>query len=186
MKIILLRHEERDLLNPLFYTELTIKGKENSIKLINKLSNEKIDIIFSSPFLRTLQTIYPYCKKYNRKVNVEYGLYEYIHNPIFNKDNWYHNINDYKNEKFEYIKSIINYEYESIIKKKDFTILENLTNLENRIIKFFDFLLNNYNDKTVLIVSHMGTINMIKNLYIKETKSNNDFPMGHMEIYEIN
>ncbi len=185
MKIILLRHEERDLSDPRFFTELTPKGKENALKLVNKLSKEKIDVIFSSPFLRTLQTIYPYANHFNKKVNVEYGLYEYIHNPIFNKDNWYHSLEEYKNDKYVYIYNIINHKYKSIIDKSDFKILEETKNLENRLIKFFDYLIPNYSDKTVLIVAHMGTINMIKNLYIKPTKMNDYFGMGHFEIYDL-
>ncbi len=186
MRLILLRHEERDLKDPRFFTELTIKGKENALKLMNKLSNEKIDIIFSSPFLRTLQTIYPYSNYFNQKVNVEYGLYEYIHNPLFNKENWYHSLKEYDNEKYNYIYNIINKDYKSIVNKNDFIILEDKPHLENRLIKFFNYLITNYHDKTVLLVSHMGTINMIKNLYIKKTNMNDYFDMGHFEIYEIN
>ncbi len=186
MRLILLRHEERDLLDPRFFTELTLKGKENALELVKKLNNEKIDIIFSSPFLRTLQTIYPYSTYNNQKVNAEYGLYEYIHNPIFNQNNWYHSLDEFNNSNYSYIDNIINHNYKSIIKKNDFKILEDNQSIENRLIKFFDYLLNNYHDKTVLIVSHMGTINTIKNLYIKPTKRGELFPMGHFEIYNIN
>ncbi len=186
MRLILLRHEERDLLDPRFFTELTTKGKENAMKLVNKLSNEKIDIIFSSPFLRTLQTIYPYSTHNNQKVNVEYGLYEYIHNPIFNENNWYHTLSEYNNNKYIYINDIINNNYQSIVNKNDFIVLEDKPNLENRLIKFFNYLITNYHNKTVLLVSHMGTINMIKNLFIKKTNMNEHFEMGRYEIYELN
>jgi alpha-ribazole phosphatase len=186
MKLILLRHEERDMSDPRFFTELTIKGKENTIHLVEQLSKENIDVIFSSPFLRTLQTIYPYANHFDKKINVEYGLYEYIHNPIFHINNWYHSIIEYQNnDQFYYINNIINQNYKSIIQKKDFTILENQQFLENRIILFFDYLRTNYHDKTVLLVSHMATINMIKNIYLKKTNLNDYFKMGSYEIYNL-
>jgi len=186
MKLILLRHEERDMTDPRFFTELTIKGKENTLHLVEKLSKENIDIIFSSPFLRTLQTIYPYATFSNKKINLEYGLYEYIHNPIFHLNNWYYPIQEYQNnKKFNYINEIINPNYKSIVQKKDFTILENQQFLENRIILFFDYLRTNYHDKTVLLVSHMATINMIKNIYFKKTNLNSHFEMGNFEIYKL-
>ncbi len=192
MKLILLRHEERDLSDPRFFTPLTTNGKENALSLVLKLNqlenqNIHIDYIFSSPFLRTLQTIYPYAKSHNLKVNTEYGLYEYIHNPIFELklDDWYHTIDEFYNKDFNYIYNIINTHYKSIVKKEDFHILENHKSLENRIIKFFNYLLTNYRDKTILIVSHMGTINSIKNIYIEPTNMNKRFEMGHFEIYDL-
>ncbi len=186
MKLILLRHEERNMLDPRFFTELTLNGKENTYSLISNLKKENIDIIFSSPFLRTIQTVYPFAKNNNIRINAEYGLYEYIHNPIFNEDNWYHSLNEYNNDKYSYIYNILNHNYKSIVKKGDFEIMENNRSLENRLIKFFNYLLNNYQNKTVLLVSHMGTINTIKNLYIKPTNRSENFPMGHYEIYNIN
>ena len=55
MKIILLRHEKRGL-DVGFMSPLTDEGYLNSIKLPQKLQSYKIDAIYSSPFLRTLQT----------------------------------------------------------------------------------------------------------------------------------
>jgi phosphohistidine phosphatase SixA len=80
MKIVLLRHEERE--NDVgFYSNLTENGIIKSCVLPKKLRKLNIDIIFSSPFIRTLQTVYKYALKYNKKINIEYGLYEYLHNP---------------------------------------------------------------------------------------------------------
>ena len=66
MKIILLRHEER-YSDIGFFSNLTERGIENScLFLPPKLKKLNIDVIFSSPFVRTIQTIYPYCNKYNK------------------------------------------------------------------------------------------------------------------------
>jgi 2,3-bisphosphoglycerate-dependent phosphoglycerate mutase len=181
MKLILLRHEERGF-DVGFYSDLTDNGIINSLLLPNKLKKLKIDTIFSSPFIRTLQTIYPYANKYNKKVNIEYGLYEYIHNPYFLLIPWYQTINDIKDND---LKNIINKKYNSIVNKDDFIILENEINLENRIIKFFNYLLKNYKNNTVLLVTHKGVINKIIDLYVKPNSLENNFEMGHYEIYKI-
>ena len=64
MKIYVLRHEDRTM-DLTFFSPLTKNGLDNSIELIKHLEREKINIIYSSPYIRTLQTIYPYCKKCN-------------------------------------------------------------------------------------------------------------------------
>jgi broad specificity phosphatase PhoE len=181
MKLILMRHEERGP-NPGFFTELTDNGIVNSCIIPDLLKDFNIDIIFSSPFIRTLQTIYPYSKKYNKKINVDYGLYEYIHNLYFKINNWYYTLNDIKDEE---LKNIINNDYISIVNKNDFKILEDEKSLENRIIKFFSYLNTNYYDKTVLLVSHKGVINKIKDVYIKNTGMDDEFEMGSIEFYNI-
>jgi broad specificity phosphatase PhoE len=106
-----------------------------------------------------------------------------LHNIYFSITQWYYETSDLKDDN---LKTIINQNYDSIIKKKDFVILENEENLEERIIKFFNYLLNNYNDKCILIISHKGIINKIKDLYIKKTLMDDDFTMGSFEIYDIN
>lgn len=178
MRIILLRHEERNL-DIGFYSNLTINGKINSIKLSSKLEKENIDVIFSSPFIRTLQTICPYSIQYNKKVNIEYALYEYIHNPYFLI---YNQLNNVDNIDDEDLKNIIDKNYNSIISTNEIKILENEKNLEDRIIKFFNYLMINYKGKTVLLVTHKAIINKIKDIYIKDTSLDTEFDMGHFII----
>ena len=74
MKIILLRHEERD--NDIsFNSNLNENGIIRTIKLskeLNKLDKlYNIKYIFTSPFIRVLQTIYPYSEEYNKKIFVK-------------------------------------------------------------------------------------------------------------------
>lgn len=181
MKLILLRHEERGY-DIGFYSELTENGIINSHLLSSSLDNLNIDIIFTSPFIRVLQTIYPYCKEHNKKVNIEYGLYEYIHNIYFLINPWYFTLNDIEDKD---LKSICVKKYISIVDKNDFTILEDEINLERRIIKFFDYLNTNYNNKTVLLVSHKAIINKIKDLYIKKTSLDDSYDMGNIEVWNM-
>jgi broad specificity phosphatase PhoE len=181
MKIILLRHEEREI-NIGFFSNLTENGMIRSCLLPKKLKKLKIDIIFSSPFIRALQTIYSYSSKYKQKINVEYALYEYLHNPFFLFGKWYYTINDIDDKT---LTAIINNNYNSVANKDDLFILENEDNLEKRIIKFFDYLKKNYSNKTILLVTHMGVINKIKDIYVEKTDLNNEFKMGHYESFEI-
>jgi len=181
MKIILLRHEEREY-NIGFYSNLTENGIIKSCLLNKTLKKYNIDLIFSSPFIRTLQTIYLYSEKNNKKVNIEYGLYEYLHNPFFLFGKWYYTTNEINDSS---LTSIINNNYHSIVTKDDFYLLENEIGLETRIVKFFHSLKCHHSNKTILIVSHKGVINKIKDIYVKKTDLNADFDMGHFEIYDI-
>ena len=58
MKIYILRHEDRTM-DLTFFSPLTKNGLEKSVKLIDHLEKERINVIYSSPYIRTLQTIYP-------------------------------------------------------------------------------------------------------------------------------
>lgn len=182
MRVILLRHEERGI-DVGFYSNLTEHGIINACNYLpDKLHALKIDVIFSSPFIRTLQTIYPYANLYNKNINIEYGLYEYLHNPYFLLGKWYYTINDIKDKG---LSRIINYEYQSIVKKNDFSVLEDEEDLEKRVKKFFDYLKRNFYNQSVLIVTHKGVINKIKDIYMRPTDSDEDFDMGSIEEFEI-
>jgi broad specificity phosphatase PhoE len=84
MKIFILRHEDRTQ-DCSFYSPLTKEGLDNAIKLIHTLSNENINLVISSPYIRCLQTVYPYCKEKGLKINIEYGLGEIQHEEIIAK-----------------------------------------------------------------------------------------------------
>ena len=187
MKIILLRHEERED-NVGFYSNLNEHGMLKSIELIktiHKLDKKyKITDIYSSVFIRTLQTIYPYAQHYKKKINIEHGLYEYLHNPYFLLSSKYgiNDINDID------LKTIVDTTYKSSVNIDDLPILENEQCLSKRICMFFDSLDEKYNKKhkniCLLLVSHKGVINKIKDIYFKKTNMNDDFPMGRFEIYD--
>jgi len=186
MRIILLRHEEREF-DIAFYSELTENGIIKTLELPKKIKElnkkfNKIDIIYSSPFIRTLQTVYTISKKNNKAVNIEYGLYEYLHNPYFLLNNYFYEKCDIKDRD---LLDIINNEYKSVVEYSDFIILEDELCLSKRITKFFNKIQDIHKDKTILIVSHKGVINKIKDLYIEKTDINAEFPMGHFECYEI-
>ena len=80
MKLYILRHEDRTQ-DCSFFSPLTLVGLNNSKKLAEHLKKENINLIFSSPFIRTLQTVQPYVKETKISINLEYSLSEYIMKP---------------------------------------------------------------------------------------------------------
>jgi len=186
MKLILLRHEKREI-HPGFFSSLTEEGLEDSKLLIDKFKKYKIDQIYCSPLLRTLQTIYPYCIKNKRKVTIEYALHEYKHNPYFLIEPKIYDVEDLKDNN---LLSIVSKKGKSKFKKEDFQydILENENNLEKRLLVFFKYLKKKEkqnSNQTLLLVSHKGVINKIKQMINHKTGMDDEFPKGHFEIIEF-
>ena len=150
MKIYILRHEDRTH-DCTFFSPLTKIGLENSIKLIDILKKEKINTIYTSPFIRTLQTIYPYAKSNNIKLNIEYGMSEIHHEDIIAKKSVGINLPEYLAESFEY-----NPEYKTLIKSTDIVYPEKLHNVELRVKKvLLSVIMNNKGtDNNIILVSH--------------------------------
>ena len=104
MKLFILRHEDRTQ-DATFFSPLTKKGLDNSVDLIKHLKDEDIHIIYSSPFIRTLQTIYPYSREKNLRINIDYGLSEIQHDQIIPKKSYQVRLPTYLAESFNYNKS---------------------------------------------------------------------------------
>jgi broad specificity phosphatase PhoE len=184
MKLILIRHEER--INEIgFFSELTEKGIyyskyiiPNEIDKIIKYSN-KVDAIFSSPYYRTLETIQYYAEKYNKKINIENSLCEYVNNTYFIYNKWKYDWTEIHNPKYYNLKKIFNNNYHSLISINDINnvsdnILESEIEFKNRINNFINYLKNNYEQNSVIILStHMNVINMIYYLYNNENNNEN-------------
>ena len=175
MKLILLRHEERYEI-PLFFTSLTEKGLRQSKNLVEKINKINPDIIYSSPFLRTIQTIRPYCRKYNKKIKIDYSLYEYIHAPEFTRKNYRHYVSELLPEIYEDIVD----NYESILPPEKLTYRENEDKIKERVFNFIKIIENRHKNNTVLIVSHMSTLNMIKFYYDGVTQLETELEMGRL------
>ena len=187
MKLIILRHEEIPNCS-LFYTSLTEKGKKNAEKLKDILP-ENIDLIYSSSFLRVLETIYPYCKKYNKKANIENAFYEYCQSPDFNMENYRHWKTNYKKiRNFKYLTHIINYKYKSKVFVSNIHFPEKELDIKNRVFPFIYNLCKKYKNtnKTILIVTHMSICNFIKKVFNKNIKIDSNFPMGSFEEIIVN
>ena len=133
MKIYILRHEER-YESPKFYTQLTPSGFDKSKSLTAVLDNESINLIFSSPFIRVLQTIKPYCEYMNmhQSVCIDYSLYETMYDTRFFKKHEYP-IDLSSNDELFYLKDI---DYQSTIPITDIKCPESKTEVKMRAIQF--------------------------------------------------
>ena len=150
MKIYILRHEDRTQ-DCSFFSPLTKKGLENSINLIDTLEKCDINVIFSSPFIRTLQTVYPYAKNKDIKINLEYGLCEIHHEDLIPKKSYGMYLPEYMAELFNY-----NSEYKTLMKPTDITFPEKEIDVKKRTKRVLRTILNNYmnTDINILIVTH--------------------------------
>jgi|TARA_B100000795_G_scaffold245967_1_gene211398 broad specificity phosphatase PhoE len=140
-----------------FESQLDKKGLETADKIITKIDTN-IGNIYSSPFLSSLQTIFPYCKKYNRNVNVECALYDKrCSNGIKT------HINNYPSHTFgySYILDIINPSYNSRIFPNNILMCEEEQDIINRVFPFLNKICNSECKKNVLIVTHKNILNYI-------------------------
>ncbi len=178
MKIYILRHEER-YESPKFYTQLTPSGLDKSKLLTTILDNESINLIFSSPFIRVLQTIKPYCeyKNMHKSICIDYSLYESMYDSRFFKKHEYP-IDLSSNDELFYLKDI---DYKSTIPIANIKCPENKTDVQNRIIQFVTKLIEKYEHTTlnILLASHAAILTpLIKNM-------NTEYPLGGLtKIYE--
>jgi 2,3-bisphosphoglycerate-dependent phosphoglycerate mutase len=154
MKIFILRHEERPS-DCSFFTPLTKQGLTNAKQLVLDLNKKdiKIDIIISSPFIRTLQTIFPYALNKKLKIKLEYGLSE-IHIPECITQRAVGMILP------EYIGESFNYDnnYESIIKYNEIKYPEDINDVKKRINKILKNLICKYKntETNILLVTHQS------------------------------
>lgn len=184
MTLYLLRHEKRFPI-PTYFTTLTEKGLENSQLLVDTIDTIQPDIIFSSPFVRCIQTIYPYILHAHKKLQIEYSLYEHLQDPTFTKDNYAHTHSELY-EAYPEFKSIINETYCSHIQIKDIEYPElSFEQLNNRVLPFIHYIYRTYRDTNIkiLIVSHQSIVSTIKHYLTTATLATKeyDFPMGHLE-----
>ena len=146
MPLYLLRHEEREY-NTSFDTSLTEEGKCRAEQLIPRMvCRLGIETIYCSPFLRTLQTIAPYCRSHQRTVNVDWSLAEE------------HPTQAYCWSEFD---SIINRKYRSLAPHNP--DLDDMTfdELKKQVYRFLKTLNSQQN---ILLVTHMPVINAVLSL----------------------
>jgi 2,3-bisphosphoglycerate-dependent phosphoglycerate mutase len=179
MKIYILRHEDRTM-DASFFAPLTKEGLDNSVKLIKLLKEHKIDKIFSSPFIRTLQTIHPYAKSINEPICIDYSLSEIQHPEIIPKKSFQISLPLYISESFN-----CNPKYTSIFNPMDHIYPENEKIVEKRVKKFITKLVNEYlkSRANIVIVSHQIVCNIILQIVNRYNKNINldvtyNYPKG--------
>ena len=177
--IILLRHEERGL-NPEFNSHLTDLGLTRRHDIINRLNKMgyRITTIYSSPYLRCLQTILPLSEKLQLKVNVEYSLAEWFNqNDAVGRNTVPRSLTS--NETITYRAKP---SYQSLIKNTDIVEHETEIQLKNRISRFMEYLNDKETDNNgvILITGHLSILNEICNYLGYHRDLEDHFIMGSL------
>lgn len=166
MKIYILRHEDRTQ-DCSFFAPLTKNGLENAIKLVPYLEKLKLDKIYSSPFIRTLQTIYPYSKEHDKKINIEYGLSELHNDEIIAKKAVGISLPEYLAESFNY-----NPEYKSLLKPTDIIYPEKEKHALIRVKRVLRKIIQDYGNTNcnIILVSHQTLCNSVLKIVNKHSE----------------
>ena len=180
MKIYILRHEDRTF-DASFFSPLTENGLNNSLSLMNHLNNLGITKIYCSPYVRTMQTIYPFSKKSNLKLNLEYGLIEIQHPSIIAPKSANIELPLYIAKQFNYDNT-----YVSSFKPTDISYPEDEIQLEIRTKKFIkNIILKHYKtNDNILLVTHQGLCKIMLKIINKFGKNKPDieltekYPLG--------
>jgi broad specificity phosphatase PhoE len=179
MKIYILRHEDRTM-DGTFFSPLTQDGLDNSIKLIEILNKCNIDVIYSSPFIRTLQTVLPYSKSKGIKINIEHSLSEIQHPHLIPIKSYQINLPIYIAEQFNY-----NPNYASCLNPVNHNYPEDEKSVNNRVKIFITKMITEMAESkhNILIVSHQIVCNYLLKLATKKTKGINiestyNYPKG--------
>ena len=164
MKIYILRHEDRTQ-DATFFAPLTKKGLENAVKLINTLRDENIDIIYSSPFIRTLQTVYPFAKNRSKTINLEYALAEIQHPHLIPEKSYQVSLPTYIAESFNY-----NSKYTSTMEPENHIYPEDEKNVTVRVKKLLNKIVNENvtSRRNILLVSHQAVCNAMLKIATKD------------------
>lgn len=172
MKIYILRHEKR-FGKPSFETSLTEKGSNDAKKLVGYLENLDIDVIYCSPFKRIIQTIEPYLISSNKKVNIDYSLYEFVSSKDFSqKDVRFIDSSIYG---YDYV----NLEYNSVTSVEKIVYPESKEGLNERLNNFFENI-DRSSKKNILLVTHMSPIHAI--LKNQNVTLENCYPQGGLSL----
>ena len=153
---------------------------------MNKLD---INCLYSSPFLRAIQTLDPYSLEKDLEINIDYSLAEYVDTNdkhLMSSLNRYIIPNEWK-LKYKILES------NSI--SNTYNVEESLANLFGRLLYFMNNIINKYKntDINILLSTHMSVVNVLIFYYNQKKTFENDlktfnvdeyYPMG--KITELN
>ena len=149
----------------------------NIKKLFNTMDVYNITKLYSSPFLRTIQTASYYSNKKNIPIHIDYSLCEFVVEEEKNLMTSLHNF---------IIPNTWHNTYNIIQKNMlidTFNNTETLDNCLNRVETFINHIIEAYKntDENILLITHMSIVNVI----LKVLKKNDEtffidkyYPMG--------
>jgi len=165
------------------FAPLTKKGLSDSKKLTKILRKLNITHLYCSPYVNALQTIYPYAKKRNLSVAIDYSLVDHIKDYLVAKKSYNNELPKYIEKRF---KSSEN--YKSATHHMNLKYNESNNDLHQRLRNILRQIIINHSkkDDNVLIISHKIPINAIMKIgsnshhtnIPKDYPSNYDYPDG--------
>ena len=170
MKIFILRHEDRTM-DLTFFSPLTKNGLDKSLKISDELNKLEINSIYSSPYVRTLKTIYPYSKSKSMPVKLDYSLTELYQSDNIPKKSYSVTLPDYIAKSFNYDEN-----YTSSIKPTEVEFPEKISDFKKRVKLFLnEIIINNYkSEKNIILVTHQGVIDVIHKIISKSKNKPTD------------
>lgn len=172
MKLLVVRHGRTDWNNlgkaqGIVNTNINEEGMAQAEEMAEKLKNEKIDLIISSPLNRALQTASIINKgkttiiSDERIIERDYGEFEGLR-----KDEY--SVNDF-------------WSYKQNIK---YDKAENVRDLFKRVYAFLDDIKEKYSDKTILLVIH-GGVSVALNSYFEGIPPEENTTKGSFKNCEV-
>lgn len=160
MKIYILRHEDRTM-DLTFFSPLTKNGLDKSMKISEALDKLSINTIYSSPYIRTLQTIHPYSKMTGLSVKLDYSLTELYQENNIPKKSYSITLPEYIAKSFNYDES-----YKSLLMPADIEFPEKISDFKKRVKSFLNDIIVNHHksDKNIILVTHQGVIDVINKI----------------------
>lgn len=156
MIVYVLRHEQRDSLDPRFHSPLTPGGRLGAEELATALSALNITVVYTSPFLRAVQTAHPFCEAHGRLMRVDHALYESLDNPVFDVSSSHHTWRDLPSV----YHAAIDTSYVS--STGAVPLRETFDEVRARVRPFVRGLLERHRKGAVLLVTHLTTANAIR------------------------
>ena len=177
MKIFILRHEDRTQ-DASFFSPLTRTGLDNAVNLIDSLEKANITHIYSSPYIRTLQTVYPFSKKSGIKIKLEYSLSEINHPDLIAKNSNGVRLPEYMSDLFNYDRN-----YTSQLDTENIKYPEAETDVELRIKNFLKSIIMQHgkNDDNILLVSHQVICSNILKIVSKTVLVNKESILNYQK-----
>ncbi len=127
-------------------TPLSVEGIKQAEAVADRLLKEQVDVLISSKWDRAYQTAEFISKKLSLDLTTTEGIQEKEHNPIIYGVDRNSEVFKKFNEESETLGNNLDWKFEG----KG----ESVRDLINRAIKFQKYLIDNYSDKNVLVVSH--------------------------------
>tara|TARA_B100001989_G_C24455715_1_gene421469 strand:+ start:147 stop:704 length:558 start_codon:yes stop_codon:yes gene_type:complete len=185
MVLYILRHEQRNKDKIEYFTPLNFIGKfKSGVSLYNKFININIDMIISSPYKRTLDTVYKISIGKKIKISIDWGIAEWINNTktdntktdklIWPSKELQYNLHTNYNVDNDYIPtSTIDYIDSYNEKSEQFT---------KRVDNFINYI-ETLKNKNILVVSHQSVTDRIIN---KLCGKNINLNMGEYYVIDLN